>query len=99
MLLSNTMSPKTIVRHLQKGQVSRAAMVYERDSSGEVVTKLLDVRDVEERKQDCKEIIVVDEATEQKILKSLRVYRYSLLYVAVMVTIGVLLLILNVFFN
>jgi hypothetical protein len=98
-MLSNALTPTMIVRHLRHGNVGRAAMVHERNEKGEVVAKLLDVRDVEERKPECKEIVVVDEATEKKILRTLTVYRYSLLYLAVMVTIGVLLLLLELIFN
>lgn len=93
--IGHTMSPKTIVRHLHQGNVGRAAVVHEKDPSGEVVMKILDVQDVEERKPDCKEIVVVDEETEKKILRSIKIYGYTIIYLAVMMTITVIIATLN----
>lgn len=95
----SVMSPQMIVRHIRNGNVARAAVVHERNHAGEVISRVLDVQDVEARSDECKEIVVVDETTERKILKTLRLYRYSLLYLAVMVTIGILLLVIDIFFN
>lgn len=65
----------------------RAAAVLETDNDGCVVSRVVDVRDVEERKADCPEVLLMDKETEQEILRRLKGYRNTCTYIAVMVTL------------
>lgn len=88
MTISRTTIPSwRVLWHTARGNIARAAFVDERDAHGTVRTRVLDVRDVEERKPKAKEIVVVEGEIEQQILRSLRSYKITLLYIAVMVTV------------
>lgn len=91
-------SPRKIDRLLRKKDIVRAANVYERDADGRVCERTLAVEDIESRTPEPREVIELNEETEQMILRSLRIYKGTVLYVAFMVTMAVLILVLQLIF-
>lgn len=97
--MTSSLTPHKVLRHIRKGTVARAATVYERDPCGRVVTKILDVEDVEKRTPQPKEIVVVDKEFEREIRAALKRYSNTMTFIAVMVVLILLVSSLNFFFG
>lgn len=88
---------RKLSRHFRKGTIARAAVVVERDREGNVCRRTLDVRDVEEKIPDAKEIIVVDAEMGEKILIKLTRYNNTLRFVGVMATVAAITSVIELF--
>lgn len=100
MALSGTSAvpPRRLARILRDSSSARVVEVYEKDGDGKVCRKAMDVRDVESHTREPKEVVAMDEEFESEVRHSLKIYKGSMLYLVVMVTIAVLILVLQVIF-
>lgn len=95
---TSAVPPRRLARVIKDSSAARIAIVHEKDGSGNVCRKAMDIHDVEVCTKEPREVIAMDEELEKQVLHSLKVYRGSMLYVAVMVTIAVLILLLQAIF-
>jgi hypothetical protein len=94
----SAVSPRRISKILRHSRTARLAEVHEKDDDGNVCRKVLDIADVESRTDKPKEVIDLNEEDAARLIQALNVYKYTSIYIGVMVTIIAIILFLQLVF-